>query len=191
MSKAGPIKPITKESYAMKKTQSSKRFEVLGKILKPTVLTSLNPVYISKEPKQLIQVLEVDHRSATGSFELQKIFQKDKFFVSNDISITRRFYEFILVDIESVQVSHINNPEGTDIAYSKCKILKTIFEKDWEQSSFTHKLFSQNFVPQTFDYVDYKNAWFNTFFVKPSSHSWFFNWGERFQIHLPNWFQEW
>ena len=23
-----------------------------------------------------------------------------------------------------------------------------------------------NFVPQTFDYLDYKNAWFNTFFCK-------------------------
>ena len=69
------------------------------------------------------------------------------------------------MDTESVQISHIKNPEGTDIAYSKCKILKIIFEKEWEQNPFTHKLFSQNFVPQTFDYLDYKNAWFNTFFL--------------------------
>ena len=89
-----------------------------------------NPVYISKEPKLLLQVLEADHRSASGSFELQKIFQKDKFFISNDISKTRRFYEFILVDTESIQVSHVKNTEGTDIAYSKCKILKIISEND-------------------------------------------------------------
>ena len=43
------------------------------------------------------------------------------------------------------------------------KILKIISEKNWEQSPFTHESFSQNFVPQTFDYLDYKNAWFNTF----------------------------
>ena len=187
MIKADPIKPTTKESYAMPKTQSSNRFEVLRKIPKPTVPTSSNPVYISKEPKQLLQVLKADHRSASGSFELQ-IFQKDKFFISNDISKTRRFYEFILVDTESIQVSHVRNPEGTDVAYSKCKILKIISEKDWEQSPFTHKRFSKNFVPQTFDYTNYKNAWFNTFFVRPSSHSWFFNWGEKSQKIFPNWF---
>ena len=81
--------------------------------------------------------------------------------------------------MESIQVSHVRNPEGTDIAYSKCKILKIIFENDWEQSPFTHKHFSKDFVPQTLDYLDYKNAWFNTFFVKLYSHSWFFNWGEK------------
>ena len=77
--------------------------------------------------------------------------------------------------MKSIQVSYVRNLEGTDITYSKCKILKLISENDWEQSPFTHKRFSQNCVPQTFDYLDYKNAWFNTFFVKSSSHSRFFN----------------
>ena len=99
--------------------------------------------------------------------------------------------EFILVDTESIQVSHVKNPKGTDITYSKCKIFKIISENDWEQSPFTHKRFFEKFFPQTFDYTDYKNTWFNTFFVRPSSHSWFFNWGEKSQKHFPNWFQEW
>ena len=74
MSKTDPIKPTTKESYAMPKTQTSNRFEVLGKIPKPAVPSSSNPVYISKEPELLIQVLEAGHRSALGSFELQFFF---------------------------------------------------------------------------------------------------------------------
>ena len=81
MSKIDPIKPTTKESYAMPKAQPSNRFEVLGKIPKPSIPSSSNPVYKSKGTKQLIQVLEADHRSASRSFEIQKIFQKDKFFV--------------------------------------------------------------------------------------------------------------
>ena len=89
MSKVDPIKLTTKESHAMPKAQPSKFFEVLGKIHKPYVPTSSNPVYKSKEPKQLIQVLEADHRAASGSFELQKIFQKESFFVSNNLSKTR------------------------------------------------------------------------------------------------------
>ena len=93
MRKANPIKPTTKESYAKPKaqTQPSNGFEVLGKIPKPFAPTSSNPIYKSKEARQLIQVLEADHRSASGSFDLQKIFQQDKFFVSNEISKTRRF----------------------------------------------------------------------------------------------------
>ena len=87
MSKADPIKPITKESYAMQKTQTSNRFEVLGKIPKPVVPSSSNPIYIYKEPKLLIQVLEADHRSASGSFELQIFFQKDKFFIYENLRI--------------------------------------------------------------------------------------------------------
>ena len=132
MSKDNPIKPTTKESYAMPKaqTQPSNRFEVLGKIPKPFIPTSSNPIYKSKEARQLIQFLEADHRSASGSFDLKKIFQQDKFFVSNEISKIRRFYEFILVDTNFVQISHIKNPKGTDIAYSKCKILKIISEKE-------------------------------------------------------------
>ena len=103
MSKVDPIKPTTKESYAMPKAQTSNHFEVLGKILKPTIPTSSNPVYISKEPKLLLQVLEADRRSASGSFELQNFFSKGQiFFISNDISKTSRFHEFILVDMESI-----------------------------------------------------------------------------------------
>ena len=117
MSKVDPIKPTTKESYAIPKAQPSNRFEVLGKIPKPYVPTSSNLVYKSKEPRQLIQVLKADHRSASGSFELQKIFQKEKYFVSNDLSKTCRFYEFILVDTKSIQLSYVRNPEGIDIAY--------------------------------------------------------------------------
>ena len=60
MSKANPIKPTTKESYAMPKAQSqpSNRFEVLGKIPKSFTPTSSNLIYKSKEARQLIQVLE-------------------------------------------------------------------------------------------------------------------------------------
>ena len=194
MSKANSIKPTAIESYAMPKieSQTSNRFEVLRKIPKPSTLSSSNLVYQSKEARQLIQILEADHISASGTFDLQFFFQKDKFFfISNDVSKTRRFYEFILVDIEYAQISHIKNFEDNDIAHSKCKIIKIISKNDWKQNPFTHKRFSQNFEPRTFNYIDYKNAWFNTFFVKHSSHSWFFNWGDKPQTSFPNWFQEW
>ena len=114
----------------MPKAQSSNCFEVLGKILKPNTPSSSSPIYQIKEPKMLIQVLEAGHKSVSGSFETKNIFQKDKYFLTNEVSKTHRFYAFILVDTKSVQISHVRNPEGTNIAYSKCKILKIISEKD-------------------------------------------------------------
>ena len=139
----------------------------------------------------MLQVLKADHLSASGSILTEKIFQNKKYFISNEVLKTRKFYEFILVDTESVQISHSMNPEGNDIAYSKCIIQKVFNEKEWGQNLFTHKRFSQNFDPQTFDFYDYKNAWFHTFCVRPSSHSWFFNWDDQIQKYFPNWFQEW
>ena len=128
--KTTPQKPITKESYALPKTpaQTLNCFEVLGKIPRPYVPKPI--AYFSKEAKLLLKILENDHISPSGEFDFQKIFQNNKMFLSNDLSKTRKFYEFILVDIDSVQISHIQNQEGTNIAYSKCKILKVIYKKE-------------------------------------------------------------
>ena len=137
----------------------------------------------------MLKILEPDHISASGEISIKKIFQNDKYFVSNEILKTRIFYEFILVDTESIQILHVKNPEGSDIAYSKCKILKVLNEKDWDQHIFTHKRFSEKFDPQTFDYYDYKNAWYHTFCIRPNSHSWFFNWDVKCKNHFQTGFR--
>ena len=61
-------------------SQTSNLFEVLGKIPKPSTPSSSNPVYQSKEARQLIQNLEADHISASGTFDLQFFFSKRQVF---------------------------------------------------------------------------------------------------------------
>ena len=100
--KQDPIKPTTKESYGMQKPQTSNRFEVLGKPPKPASSNPSNFAYYTKEFQLLLQILEVDHILASGSIAVKKIFQNEKYFISNEILKTRKFYEFILVDTESV-----------------------------------------------------------------------------------------
>ena len=170
-----PIKPTTKSSYAIQKSQTSNRFEVLGKPSQPSSSNPQKFVYHTKESRLLLQILEPDYLSASSEMIIKKIFQNEKYFISNEVLKTRIFYEFILVDTESVQISYVSNPEGNGIAYSKCKILKVLNEKDWDQNIFTHKIFSEKFDPQTIDYFDYKNAWYHTFCIRPNSHSWVFN----------------
>ena len=54
-------------------------------------------------------------------------------------------------------------------------------------------MFSQNFRPKSYDYHNYIDAWYYTFFFRPLDHSWFFHWGDEIknQTDFPNWFQEW
>ena len=174
----------------MAKSQTSNHFEVLGKPSQPSSSNPQRIAYHTKESRLLLQILEPDHISVSGEISIKKIFQNDKYFIPNEILKTRKLYEFILVDTESVQILHVSNPEGIGIAYSKCKFLKVLNQKDWDQIIFTHKRFSKKFDPQTFDYYDYKNAWYQTFCIRPNSHSWFFNWDEKMQRSFPNWFQE-
>ena len=100
--KQDPIKPTTKASYAMQKSQTSNRFEVLGKTPQPSSSNPQKFAYYTKESRLVLQILETDHISAFGEISTKKIFQNDKYFISNEILKTRKFYEFILIDIESV-----------------------------------------------------------------------------------------
>lgn len=40
------------------------------------------------------------------------------------------------------------------------------------------KQFLVIYFPQTFNYFDYKDAWYYAFFYKPNVHSWFFQWSK-------------
>ena len=84
--------------------------------------------------------------SVSREISIKMIFQNDKYFISNEILKTRKFYEFILVDTESVQISHVSNPKSNGIAYSKYKVLKVLNEKDWDQIIFTHKDYLKNLI---------------------------------------------
>ena len=122
-----------------------------------------------------VQVLEPFQISNSRKLELSKIFSKGKYFLQNNLDKTCRFYEFILVDTESVEISHIQNESSIEICYSKCKIFKVLTHKSWGQSLDTHKTFSKNFKPKSYDYHDYIDTWFYTFFYHPFDHSWFFH----------------
>ena len=78
-----------------------------------------------------VQVLEPFQISNSRKLELSKIFSKGKYFLQNNLDKTCRFYEFILVDTESVEISHIQNESSIEICYSKCKIFKVVTHKSW------------------------------------------------------------
>ena len=92
-----------------------------------------------------VQVLEHFHLSNSRKPGISKKISDGKYFLQNNLVKTCKFYEFILVDTDLVQISHIQNQNSTNICYSKCKICKVLCQKMWGQSPNTHKMFSQNF----------------------------------------------
>ena len=189
--------------------QSNKKNLILkpkidSKFLELFLQTSLNQ-HLLKRPLQVkiknvakahvmkVLVLEPFHLSNSGKPEISKIFSQGKYFIQDNLVKTCKFYEFILVDIDLVQISHIQNQNSIDICYSKCKICKVISQKSWGHSPDTHKMFSQKFRLKSYDYHDYIDTWYHTFFFRPFDHSWFFHWGDEIknQTDFPNWFQEW
>ena len=59
------------------------------------------------------------------SIDLSKIFAKNKYFLQSNLDNTRKFYEFILVDTESIEISHVLQIFVIQNAkFSKCLLIK-------------------------------------------------------------------
>ena len=87
---------------------------------------------------------------------------------------TQQFYELILVDTKSASITHTPDKfNPSQISYSKCIIKNVLNAQQWK-NPFEERKFSVTSTPQTFNYHDYKNAWYRTFLLQPNVHSWFF-----------------
>ena len=96
---------------------------------------------------------------------LQKTFGPNHY-ATDDFHRTQQFYELILVDIKSAFITHTPDKFNPgQILYSKCIIKNVINAQQWK-NPFDERKFSVNFTPQTFNYNDYKNAWYRTFLLQ-------------------------
>jgi len=118
------------------------------------------------------------------------LFPFDHHYLPNNFLKTRLFYEYILVDTESIEVTHTKDPHGK-IQFSKIKILKILSPEDWGQALHQHTSFSRAHHPQEYSYYDYKDAWYNTLYVEPEKHSWFLWFRKGISLKFPKWFIKW
>ncbi|TYK23161.1 Retrotransposable element Tf2 [Cucumis melo var. makuwa] len=114
-------------------------------------------------------------------------------FFSKDIKKTRQFYEFILVDTVSIEITHIpdrNNPEK--IVYSKLKNFRVLTSSHWPQGMYVPWKFSKPFNPQSYTYRDYMEVWYKLFWHELHNHSWFITFCKKsYKTNFPNWFKKW
>jgi len=104
---------------------------------------------------------------------------------------TRQFYEPILIDIQSVDITHttdVANP--SNILYSKYIIKNVLGFQQWKDPLQERK-FSIPVEPATYNYFDYKMAWLRAFFHKSEIYSGFFNFHDKTPFTFPIWFYDW
>jgi hypothetical protein len=108
---------------------------------------------------------------------------------------TQTFYEFILVDTNSILLTHNKCKwDSSRTVFSKCVIKNVISPLQWNGSPWDQRKFSQTFSPPSYNYYDYQNAWYNAFYFQNDrfQHSWFFYFEKHLEIqNHPAWFHHW
>ena len=121
---------------------------------------------------------------------VQKVFGNKHYATDHPLK-TQQFYELILVDTQSVDISHtFDRQNSSHILFSKCIIKQVLSSSQWK-NPFEERKLSVSFTPQTFDYNDYRMAWFRAFLFRPETHSWFFNFHDNCPTQFPIWFYHW
>ena len=107
---------------------------------------------------------------------------------------TQQFYEFILVDSDSISIKHYKDAkDASNITHSTIQILKVLTPASFGQNPNKTKKISQAFDPIGYNYWDYVQAWTHVFWKqnKAGKHSWLIYFKHGVNYTFPNWFLQW
>lgn len=186
--------PQTKDSYTMKAPQSFKEAvtPITATPKKQAIKENFEVVSL-----QVIPILALDKEYENYEVKhLVKPLYTNRNYIETDSSIkTRKYYEFILVDTGSIEIEHklSNDADPDSIAYSKFTIKKILTPFEWQVDHLHTPInLSREHRPQTYNWHDYKAAWFNFLFLRPTTHTWFVKYSlEISKSIIPRWFYEW
>lgn len=143
-------------------------------------------------PIQVILVLTLDKEYENFRVEdFANPCYTDKNYVEVENPLkTRKFYEAILVDTDSIEIEQVTNPDY--ISYSKFTIKRILTPFKWQTDHLhTPISLSMEHKPQIYNWFDYKAVWYNFTYLRPR-HTWFVKYSD--EIHktvIPRWFYEW
>ncbi|GAV75860.1 hypothetical protein CFOL_v3_19336, partial [Cephalotus follicularis] len=108
---------------------------------------------------------------------------------------TQSYYEFILVDTNSIKINPKSNPKHPGlITHTSVFIQKVLTLSEWGQNPHYFKQFTASFDLPIYNYFDYMDAWKNTFLFQniENRHSWFFCFDKTFKKQtIPCCFVDW
>lgn len=139
--------------------------------------------------------LDKDYENFKIGDLLKPLFTNKDYADSDNPLKTRKYYEFILVDTDSIEVEHqLRDPrDPSSISYSKFTIKKILSPFEWIADHLHTPInLSRDFKPQTFNWYDYQKAWYNFILFRPMNHTWFVKYGSNLaNSTIPRWFYEW
>nr|KYP37800.1 polyprotein [Cajanus cajan] len=150
--------------------------------------------YIPKNKFWVITQMESEFWDKNPNKISQKIFPEGFHFKPLALNKTRKFYEFILVDTDSVAIKHYKDPKDpSNVTHTTFQILKVLTPSQFGQNPSTTQKFSMLFDPIGYNYWDYIDAWSKTFWYqnKTNRHSWLIYFKRNFQYKFPSWFLQW
>ncbi|KAF8051284.1 hypothetical protein N665_1752s0001 [Sinapis alba] len=179
-------------SYSKSAAESSTKAAV-----KPsTATTNTKPLCYTKPQKQHLVTTQFTipiNLPQLKSF-ISRVFYEDSLWPTDNVTKNQSFYGYILVDSQSVEITHYDNSKNPNhINYSTCKILQICSTQDLGLiHHHTTKDFSTpGYHIKGYTYIDYKNAFFRTFYIRPYDHSWFISFDQNCAKTIPGWFNEW
>ena len=123
----------------------------------------------------------------------KKMFSKDFLFLSRDLRKNKKFYEFVLVDSDSIGIKHHwSKDDPSFITHSTIQILKILMPIAWGTNPYQFKKISQCFDPIRYNYWNYRDVWFYAFSLQnyQNRYSWLFYLKKEkgFNYEFPHWF---
>ncbi|KAG5632211.1 hypothetical protein H5410_003928 [Solanum commersonii] len=198
-----PIKPFeqgtssssvqTKESYTMKPPES------FAQAVNPelTKTTHSKPTPKEESFKFIVsQVLPImalnkEYGNVDTGVLIRPYYTYSNYVDTDNPLKTRRFYEAILTDTDSIEIKHSRDANNY-ISYSRFTIKKILDPFEWF-ADHLHTLIALTMThkPQTYNWYDYKAAWMNFLYLRPR-HTWFVKYSPSIiKALIPRWFYEW
>ncbi|KAH1221794.1 hypothetical protein GmHk_12G035129 [Glycine max] len=150
--------------------------------------------YISKNKFFNVLQMEPEYRDKNPFKATAKVFPPGFHYRPIATNKTRKFYEFILIDTNSVSIKHFKDPKDPNLnTHSTIQILKVMQPRHYGSNLNQPKKFSAPFDPAGYNYWDYIDAWTNVFWHQNSKfkHSWLIYFKNNTVYNFPNWFLQW
>ncbi|KAH1241632.1 polyprotein [Glycine max] len=150
--------------------------------------------YISKNKFFNVLQMEPEYWDKNPFKATTKVFPQGFHYRPIAANKTRKFYEFILIDTNSVSIKHFKDPKDPNLnTHSTIQILKVMQPRHYDSNLNQPKKFSAPFDPTGYNYWDYVDAWTNVFWHQNSKfkHSWLIYFKNNTAYNFPNWFLQW
>jgi len=192
-------KTLTSSDYEMKTPES---FAQAVKPETPSKKEGKKPVSQEKETFEIISKAPIKVIALDKGYEnfdkpdlIRPCYTNRNYVETSDPLKSRRYYEFILTDTGSVSFEHTlrDDKDPDSIKYSRFTIHKIMSPFEWGMDHLhTPIVLSVQFRPQTYNFKDYMDAWYNFMYLRPGSHTWFVKYSEQAaKSVIPRWFYDW